>query len=105
MMQVMVPGDICTLSVLPYHLSSWLCTQAGGFGSNHQDIASARYAPLLFGITSFCASMAGSVGVLLVGYMLDIFQSWNLAFVVIAAVNLGAAVLFQLMSSSELQFE
>lgn len=49
--------------------------------------------------------MAGSVGVLLVGYMLDIFQSWNLAFVVIAAVNLGAAVLFQLMSSSELQFE
>mmetsp|Transcript_1686 Transcript_1686/g.4204 ORF Transcript_1686/g.4204 Transcript_1686/m.4204 type:complete len:441 (+) Transcript_1686:79-1401(+) len=79
--------------------------QAGGFGSNHQDVAAARIAPILFGITSFCASMAGSVGVLVVGRVLDVFRSWSVAFFAIAGINLATAFLFQRLSSSDLQFE
>ncbi|KAF5841577.1 major facilitator superfamily domain-containing protein [Dunaliella salina] len=79
--------------------------QAGGFGSNHQDIAAARIAPILFGITSFCASMVGSVGVLMVGRVLDVFHSWSMAFFAIASINLATAFLFHRLSSSDLQFE
>jgi len=94
--------DAVTLLTLAMGL---LGCQAGGFASNHQDICT-RYAPLLFGITNACSSLAGAGGVYTVGAILDYTTGrWSLVLVLVAAVNFVAAAVYCLFATSEPLFD
>ncbi len=78
--------------------------QAGGFASNHQDLASS-WTPMLFGLTNACASLAGTVGVYAVGALLDWTGSWSLVLTLIAGANVASAAVYMLLASSVQVFD
>ncbi len=88
----------------PLHMLRAGVAQAGGFASNHSDIAS-LYAPVLFGLTNACASAFGSLGVLLVGTILDATGRWSLVLLMVACVNGLSAVVYLAFATSEQLFE
>jgi ACS family sodium-dependent inorganic phosphate cotransporter len=79
--------------------------QSAGFAANHQDIASARWAPLLFGVTNALSSLVGSASVYATGGLLDAGYGWGAVYTGLACTYLAGAVGYAALGSGERQFD
>jgi ACS family sodium-dependent inorganic phosphate cotransporter len=76
--------------------------QAGGYGSNHQDLTT-KYSGILFGLTNASASCAGAIAVWLTGMMLDMTDSWSMVFGAVGCVYLIGYLVFAIWGSGDKQ--
>ncbi|CAN0116474.1 unnamed protein product [Laminaria digitata] len=80
------------------------CSSAG-FGSSVQDLRS-KDTGVIYGMTSACAAVVGSVGTYLTGVVLDTTDSWATVFQTTAAVYLvGASIYASFYRAEPLEFK
>jgi MFS family permease len=79
---------------------------AAGFEAGNQEKAGAKYAGLLYSVTSLPAVIFGVAGVQTVGLVLDATdQNWSLVFAMNAIVNVFGATAFVALYDSKREFE
>ena len=77
---------------------------AGGFIVNHADIGP-KYTGRLMGITNMIAALPGLVGGILTGVILDVTNSWDMVFYVVAGITFFGGIFYFLFASTEKQFD
>ena len=77
---------------------------AGGFGVNHADIGPNATGTLV-GIASTFGMIAGIIGNIVSGYVLEITQSWTFVFHIAATLIVIGALIYILFASDKKQFD
>ena len=77
---------------------------AGGFIVNHADIGP-KHTGRLMGITNMIAALPGIVGGILTGVILDVTNSWDMVFYVVAGITFFGGIYYFLFASTEKQFD
>ena len=77
---------------------------AGGFIVNHADIGP-KHTGRLMGITNMIAALPGLVGGILTGVILDVTNSWDMVFYVVAGITFFGGIFYFLFASTEKQFD
>tara|TARA_B100000963_G_scaffold128994_1_gene112531 strand:+ start:6973 stop:8220 length:1248 start_codon:yes stop_codon:yes gene_type:complete len=77
---------------------------AGGFIVNHADIGP-RHTGRLMGITNMIAALPGLVGGVLTGIILDVTNSWDIVFYVVAGITFFGGIFYLVFASTDKQFD
>lgn len=75
-----------------------------GFGTNFLDIAP-RYAGIVWGVSNTFATIPGIVGVVITGWLVETTGTYSSAFVLTAALNFFAVMVWWLFATGEQQVE
>jgi ACS family sodium-dependent inorganic phosphate cotransporter len=102
----MVPffESISTIIILICVTNLFSGIAAGGFGVNHADIAPNATGTLV-GIASTFGMIAGVIGNIVSGYVLEITESWTFVFHIAASLIVVGGLIYLLFASDQRQFE
>lgn len=92
------PGIVLAVSCLTASLAFYSFSHSG-FHSYLQDVAAGN-AGVVYGITNTCSIAVGVIGNLITGMVVEATGSYSSVFVLFAALNLSAALLFTLFTST-----
>ena len=77
---------------------------AGGFIVNHADIGP-NHTGRLMGITNMIAALPGLIGGVLTGIILDVTNSWDIVFYVVAGITFFGGIFYLIFASTDKQFD
>ena len=77
---------------------------AGGFIVNHADIGP-NHTGRLMGITNMVAALPGLIGGVLTGIILDVTNSWDIVFYVVAGITFFGGIFYLIFASTDKQFD